>query len=82
MKGKTRDGIRLSTIVRLVSDLAAVSIREAANHPVVLMSAGLRPCPVAQSSHARRMIAPWVREATGYSARDIYSSFKAGHWYQ
>jgi len=82
MKGKTRDGIRLSTIVRMVSELAAVKIREGANHPLILSAYGLRPCPVAQSSHAERMIAPWLEKATGYSKREIYSAFRSGCWYQ
>ena len=82
MQGKTIDGIKLSTIVRVVSELDVISIREGAKHPAVLMADGLRPCPVAKSSDARRMISPWLRDATGYDARDIYSALRAGRWYQ
>jgi len=81
MRGKTRDGIRLATIARMVSELAMVGIREGTNHPMILMADGLRPCPLAESSDVRRMISPWLRDATGYSARDIYSSLKSGAWY-
>ena len=82
MNGKTQDGIRLSTIVRMVSELATVGIREGTKHPALLLADGLRPCPIATSSDGRRMIAPWLSYATGYSTREVYSSLKAGRWYQ
>ena len=81
ISGKTRDGIRLSTIVKMVSELAGVDVRTGTKHPFMLLYSGLRPCPVAESSDAKTMIAPWLEGATGYSRKDIYSSFRAGDWY-
>lgn len=73
MPRKTADGIKLSTIVNLVLQLG-ISVRKGTKHPYLLQAPGLRPCPVAESSDARTMIAPWVRN--GYHQRDIYNSFR------
>ena len=80
MAGKTRDGIKLSTIVNMVMELG-IAVREGTKHPYILQAPGLRPCPVAESTDARSMLAPWIRNATGYSVRDIYQSLRQGEWY-
>ena len=65
MIGKTRDGIRLADIVRLASG---------SKHAVILQYPGLRPCPVAESSHFKYMILPWLKQATRYSSNKIYET--------
>ena len=80
MAGKTRDGIRLSSIINMVMELG-ISVREGTKHPYILEFPGLRTCPVAESTDARSMLAPWLRNATGYNAREIYHSLKQGEWY-
>jgi hypothetical protein len=82
MHGKTRDGIKLSTIVRMVRELDDVSTRMGTNHPILLLAQGYRPCPVAESSDARRMISPWLSHVLDYSPRQVYSAFRAGRWYR
>lgn len=76
--GKTLDGIRLSAIVRMASAIPGIAVREGTKHPYMLLYAGLRPCPVAESTHARRMLVPWLRQATGYSTNDLYASLQSG----
>ena len=78
---KTRDGIKLSVIVRLLTELSAVQIRDGRNHPYIAMADGMRACPIATSTDARRMLVPWVARVTGYTRRDIYSSLRRGEWY-
>jgi hypothetical protein len=78
---KTRDGIRLSVIVRLLAELSGVQIRDGRNHPHIAMADGMRTCPIATSTNARRMLVPWIARVTGYTPRNIYSSLKSGEWY-
>lgn len=80
MKGKTTDGIRLSTIVRMAEALPGVTVREGTKHPYVLQYAGLRPCPVAKSTDAKRMLVPWMRQITGQEGSDIYACLRSGEW--
>jgi len=77
---KTRDGINLSTIVRMLSQISGINIRQGTNHPYIAVYDGLRPCPIAASTDAKRMLVPWIESATGYERRQIYSSLKSGEW--
>jgi len=76
---KTRDGIRLAEIIRVATQ-AGAGIREGTKHPYMLIYNGLRPCPVATSTHAERMVAPWLAQATGKSKQEAYQAIKHGCW--
>lgn len=80
MHGKTLDGLRLSDILRAVKSLPNLSIREGTRHPYLLYSPGLHPCPVASSTHARRMLVPWLKQATGYESEPLYQALRQGSW--
>tara|TARA_Y100000310_G_scaffold339688_1_gene433165 strand:+ start:18366 stop:18620 length:255 start_codon:yes stop_codon:yes gene_type:complete len=77
---KTIDGIRISKIVRMLLDLEGVQIRKGTNHPFVAKRKGLRSCPIASSTHAKKMLVPWIVDATGYESNLVYSSLRAGSW--
>ena len=68
---KTRDGISLSKILKVARDMGA-TIRTGTKHPFVLNYEGMRACPVAASSNARRMIAPWISKITNYTPREAF----------
>jgi len=75
---KTRDGLKISKVLRVARDFG-VSVREAGgNHPYILGFDGMRPCPVASSTDARRMVVPWLQEVTGYDAQRVYSFLRRG----
>ena len=77
---KTQDGIKVSNILNVARALG-IDIRESGgNHPHVLNFPNLRPCPIASSTDARRMVVPWIRQATGYDNQTIYESFRRGQW--
>jgi hypothetical protein len=76
---KTRDGIRLTDIIQAALQ-AGAEVRAGNNHPYVLNYAGLRPCPVATSTHAQRMVAPWLAQATGRSRQETYQALRNGYW--
>ena len=79
---KTRDGINILGIVRLLGQLSGISIRQGNSHPYIAIRDGMRPCPIATSTDAKTMLVPWIAQATGYSNRQsIYSSLKSGEWY-
>ena len=78
---KTRDGIKLTQIVRLLAELPGVEIRDGTKHKYVARTAGARPCPIATSTDAKRMLVPWVADVTGMTKAAIYSSFRDGTWY-
>jgi hypothetical protein len=77
---KTLDGIKIPKIVSFLSNIPGIKIRRGTNHPFVAMSniPGLRPCPIAASTHAERMIAPWLSRATGLEKREAYNSLRSG----
>ncbi len=79
---KTRDGIKLTQIVKLLAQLPGVEIRAGTNHPFIAKITGHRPCPLATSTDAKKMVTPWVAEATGMSRDRIYTSLREGTWYQ
>jgi len=76
---KTRDGHRLEKILSLAREIGA-TIREGTKHPYMLNYPGLRPCPVAPSTDAKRMIIPWLAQATGYTRKEIYTALRKGSW--
>jgi len=78
-RNKTRDGYRLEKILDLARGIGA-TIREGTKHPYVLNYPGLRPCPIASSTNAKRMVAPWLAQATGYARKDVYTALTQGHW--
>ncbi|MBW3004239.1 hypothetical protein KY310_00190 [Candidatus Woesearchaeota archaeon] len=78
---KTRDGIKLSQIVRLLSELPGVEIRDGTKHAFIARTANARPCPIATSTDAKKMLVPWVANVTGMEKAAVYSSLKDGTWY-
>lgn len=78
--GKTRDGIKLSNIVKLAYQVSDIEIRDGTKHSYILNYDGLRPCPVAESTIAKTMLVPWLKKATGYDRTTIYQSMKKGKW--
>ncbi|MBT3985740.1 hypothetical protein HOD38_02445 [archaeon] len=81
MVGKTRDGLRLSQVVRTLESIPGVSIRSGTNKNIIaLMEGHPRCCPIDRSTHARRTVVPWLKAVTGYeSARDIYDALRSGN---
>jgi len=77
---KTRDGIRLSKIVSAISDVYGITIRDGSNHTYVINYDGERPCPIAPSTDAKRMIVPWLYRVTGYDKSRIYQNLRKGRW--
>jgi hypothetical protein len=75
---KTSDGIRLSKILKLAREIG-VEIRDGTNHPHILNYQGLRPCPIAASTHAERMVAPWIAEVTGLARKEAYKALRRGY---
>ena len=76
---KTRDGIRLEKILKVARAIGA-TIREGTKHPYILNYEGLRPCPVATSTDAKRMVAPWLALATDYTRKEAYQALRKGSW--
>ena len=76
---KTQDGIKLNSIVSALQSIG-IGIREGSNHLYIAYTEDSpRPCPIATSIDARRMIVPWVKMHTGYSnANEIYDAFRRG----
>jgi len=72
MKGRTRDGISLDKILEL-AETEGIGIRKGKKHPYLLKYQDQKPCPVAESSHFRHMILPWLKKVTGYSNESLYA---------
>ena len=81
-KNKTRDGIKLKNVARALMGITGVSIRTGTKHPLIAFAEGYpRPCPLAPSTDARRMVVPWIREVTQFTdTNQIYSSLRNGSW--
>lgn len=77
--GKTRDGISIDKVIRMVQNIG-VSIRNGTNHHYILNYENLRPCPVAQSTNAKTMLVPWLKQILEYGNKDIYQALKNGRW--
>lgn len=76
---KTQDGIRLRDILK-AADLAGAGIKMGSNHPYLLTHPGMRPCPIATSTHAERMVAPWLAQATRRNKQEVYANLREGTW--
>ena len=79
---KTRDGLKLSTLLKALKQLPGITVREGTNHPTIAQKMGYpQPCPIATSTDARRMVVPWVMRVTNYdNAREVYESLRRGYW--
>lgn len=78
-QNKTIDGVKLQDIIRTASE-AGASIRQGHSHAYILNYDGLRPCPIASSTHAQRMVAPWLAQATGRDKQETYQALRRGYW--
>lgn len=76
---KTQDGINLKDILRAAAE-KGIEIRNGRNHPFILEYPGLRACPVATSTHAKRMLVPWIEKATGIAREQVYLALRQGYW--
>jgi len=80
---RTRDGIKLSKIVRSLEKMPGVSIRSGTKHPYIAKMEGYsRPCPIAGSTHAKKMVVPWLKEVAGITdSHGLYSCLRKGRAY-
>ncbi len=90
IKGKTRDGVKISKIIKGLGGLEGIAVRDGKKHKTVLVAQGLaarrlreynKPltCPVAPSSDYGSMIAPWVAAALGENKRRVYKQIGIGY---
>ena len=85
---KTRDGIQLENIIDVAIALGA-TVRGGTNHSYALNYKGLRPCPVASSTDAEKMVIPWLKQIAGIAGtanpgkacnkNQLYSALKQGY---
>ena len=75
----TSDGIRHSYCLR-VAEQAGVRIRDGGGHRYILNYGDMRPCPLAASTNAETMLAPWLARATGRKKREVYEALRQGDW--
>ena len=79
-KNRTRDGMEISRIIRAAME-AGATIRDGKKHASVLNYAGSRPCPIASSTSARHMVAPWLAEIKGCTNKEAYQAIQTGYWH-
>ena len=79
---KTIDGHKISNLVKLVRKIGGIDIEQGSNHPFLLKTAGHRTCPLATSTHARKMLTPWLAQVTGYQSKQVYAAIQSGCWYE
>jgi hypothetical protein len=77
---KTRDGIRINDIVSVAQEVSGITIRPGTNHPYVLKAPNMMPCPLATTTDARRMVAPWLSQYTGKTSMECYDALRQGSW--
>ena len=77
---KTRDGISIKDLLSAARNIPGVTIREGTKHAYMLNYAGLRPCPIAESTYAKHMVVPWIKQITQYDNNTIYRHLKNGTW--
>ena len=75
---KTQDGLHLKDILKAAT-LMGIGVRECTKHPYALEYPNQRPCPIANSTHAKRMVVPWIAQATGKDRREIYEALRCGY---
>ena len=76
---KTIDGIKLTRIVKMAKGVG-IDVRDGSRHPYVLSYSEEGPCPVATSTHAERMVAPWLSLILGVTKREAYQAIQRGYW--
>ena len=76
---KTSDGIRHADCLR-VAEQAGAAIRYGGRHEYILKYENMRPCPLAASTNARTMLAPWLARATGRDRQEVYEALRRGDW--
>lgn len=79
---KTRDGIKISSIEKVISEIDGMCMTPGRKHDIKIHFPGMRACPVDTSTDARKMLTPWIVKATGYSSQDVYQCLREGQWYQ
>jgi hypothetical protein len=80
---KTLDGLNLSNVLGAVREIPGVEVVEAREHPYKALAPGYRPCPIAKSTHVRRMLVPWLATVTGIQDKNrIYSALRSGRWFR
>jgi hypothetical protein len=76
---KTRDGVKISKLVRAAQKLG-IDVRKGRKHPYVLNLPNRRPCPIGETTNVGEMVVPWVREALNgvYDNQEIYTLLSKG----
>jgi hypothetical protein len=74
-KTRTRDGLSISRIVKILGGWG-VDVRDGTKHPHIANYDGMRPCPIASSTDAERMLSPWLSQALGRNRREIYQELR------
>ena len=79
MGKKTQDCLSLANIVKAAIQ-AGIGVREGGKHPYNLEYPNMRPCPIAASTHAKRMVVPWIAQALRREREEIYTALRQGYW--
>jgi len=77
---KTADRIKVTNILRIATQIGAEIRDGRGGHFYMLRFPNLRPCPIAESTDAERMVAPWIAQITGRTRREAYHALKHGYW--
>lgn len=78
---KTADGIKIRSLISMLDGFQGIIVREGTKHPFMLVYAGLRPCPIAESTHVKQMVVPWLRQALQYQdGKSLYERLRQGSW--
>ena len=75
MRYKTRDGLRIKEIVNLLQDWG-IDVKEGTKHDYVAYHGTMRPCPIAASTDAKRMLSPWLSRALGMGTHNVYKQLQ------
>lgn len=73
---KTRDGLSIPRIIRLLQNWD-IEIRNGTNHPYIARYPNMRPCPIAESTDAERMLSPWLSQALNRPKKEVYLEMRA-----
>jgi hypothetical protein len=74
MAQKTADGLKFRRVENAWEN-AGGTVRDGRKHPRMLLYAGLRPIPLAKTTDARRMIAPYLAGIIGTTNMEAYARF-------
>ncbi len=79
---KTRDGLKISKLLKALTQLPGIIIREGGSHPSIAEKIGYpQPCPIATSTNVREMVVPWIKRTTSYTnAQEIYEALRRGYF--